>query len=220
MQMKVARKIRPTRGRNYRSKVSRSKSLQIVHTESLLERDFVRLANFDKKVSQIFFQPIGIRFHYLGRRRRYFPDFLIVTTDERYILVEVKLTQFVDTNLNKAKFIAAKMLCSEKGWTFQVMTEEQIRLGHLQRNLRLLLEVKTFPMIPSVAEYIKAFLRRIGPLSIKDLRNECSVVDAPMLMINLYKLIYAHEVKVELVKQELSEKSLVWILEEEVTSIG
>lgn len=220
MQMKVARRIRPTRGRNYRSKVSRSKSLQIVHTESLLERDFVRLANFDKKVSQIYFQPIGIRFHYLGRRRRYFPDFLIVTTDDRYTLIEVKLTQFVDTNLNKAKFIAAKMLCSEKGWTFQVMTEEQIRIGHLQRNLRLLLEVKTFPIVPSVTEYIKTFLRNKGPLSIKELRNECSIIDTSMLMINLYKLIYAHEVKVELVKRELTEKSVVWLSEGEVSNIG
>lgn len=214
------RRIRPTRGRNYRSKISRSKNLDIIHAESLLERDFVRLANFDKKVLQIFFQPIGIRFHYLGRRRRYFPDFLLVTTDNRYILVEVKLTQFVDTNLNNAKFIAAEMLCSEKGWAFNVMTEDQIRLGYLQRNLRLLLEMKSYPMMPSVTEYIKAVLKCNGPLTIKELRNECSIVETPMLMINLYKLIYAHEVKVELVKQELSEKSLVWVLEGDVMNLG
>jgi hypothetical protein len=206
-----ARRIRPTRGRNYRSKISRSKSLRIIHTESLLERDFVRLANFDSKVLKISFQPIGIRFHYKGRRRRYFPDFLIITKDGQPFLIEVKLTKFVNTNLNKAKFEAARLLCLEKGWIFHVITEEQIRIGFLQTNLKLLLEVKAHKTTPAVTEYIKTVLQCYGPLTIAELLKQCEIVEASMIMLNLNKLIYAHEVKAEVIKQRLSQKSYVWV---------
>ncbi|MDQ0897495.1 TnsA endonuclease N-terminal domain-containing protein [Paenibacillus sp. V4I7] len=207
-----ARRIRPTRGRNYRSKISRSKSLRIIHTESLLERDYVRIANFDSKVSKISFQPIGIRFHYKGRRRRYFPDFLIVTRDGQCYLIEVKLTKFVNTNLNKAKFEAARLLCLEKGWIFQVITEEQIRIGYLQSNLKLLLEVKAHKTTPAVTEYIKTVLKCYGPLTVAELLKQCEIVEASMMMLNLNKLIYAHEVMAEVVKERLSQKSYVWVV--------
>ncbi|WNR43018.1 TnsA endonuclease N-terminal domain-containing protein [Paenibacillus roseipurpureus] len=208
----VARRIRPTRGRNYRSKISRSKSLRIIHTESLLERDYVRLANFDNKVLKISFQPIGIRFHYKGRRRRYFPDFLIVTKDGQHFLIEVKLTKYVNSNLNKAKFEAARLLCLEKNWTFHVITEEQIRIGYLQSNLKLLLEVKAHKTTPAVTEFIKTVLICYGPLTIAELLKQCEIVEASMMMLNLHKLIYAHEVKAEVVKERLSQKSYVWVV--------
>lgn len=98
-----ARKIRPTRGRHYRSKIGSSKSLRIIHAESLLERDYVRLCNFDPTVAKIYYQPIGIQYHYDSRKRRYFPDYMIITRDNRHFLVEVKLKEFVGSNLNRAK---------------------------------------------------------------------------------------------------------------------
>ncbi|MCZ8514346.1 TnsA endonuclease N-terminal domain-containing protein [Paenibacillus filicis] len=206
-----ARKIRPVRGRNYRCKISRSKSLGITHSESLLERDYVRLCNFDPTIKEIHFQPIGIRFHYKGRKRRYFPDYLVITNDNGYVLVEVKLKKFVDTNLNKAKFLAAKQLCSEKGWNFQVVTEDQIRPGYLQRNIKLLLEVKCFELTPSVSEYIKTIINYHGPLSVMELREVCKIVDASLVMRNLFKLIYAQEVCTELIEQQLTDNSLLWV---------
>lgn len=219
--MKIpARKIRPTRGRHYRSKIGSSKSLKIIHAESLLERDYVRLCNFDPKIKKIYFQPIGIRFHYDGRKRRYFPDYLIITRDNHYYLVEVKLKEFVGSNLNRAKFYAASKLCEEKGWTFIVVTEDQIRIGFLQKNLRLLHEVKRHKITPAIAEYIKAMLDHIGPQTVGDLRKACQIVDASMFMLNLHKLIYASEVATDLIHQPLNDNSLIWGLPKEEDVCG
>lgn len=219
--MKIpARKIRPTRGRNYRSKIGSSKSLKIIHAESLLERDYVRLCNFDPTVIKIYYQPVGIQFHYDGRKRRYFPDYLIITRDNRYCLVEVKLKEFVGSNLNRAKFYAATKFCEEKGWTFIVVTEDQIRLGFLQKNLRLLHEVKRHNITPVIAEYIKAMLDHFGPQTVSDLRKACDIVDASLFMLNLHKLIYANEVATDLIHQPLNDKSLIWFLPNEEDACG
>ncbi|WP_079908699.1 TnsA endonuclease N-terminal domain-containing protein [Paenibacillus sp. 32352] len=219
--MKIpARKIRPTRGRHYRSKIGSSKSLKIIHAESLLERDYVRMCNFDPTIIKIYYQPVGIRFHYDGRKRRYFPDYLIVTRDNRYYLVEVKLKEFVGSNLNRAKFYAATKLCEEKDWTFIVVTEEQIRQGHFQKNLRLLHEVKRYKINPAIAEYIKAMLEHIGPQTVSDLRNACVIVNASMFMLNLHKLIYASEIGTDLIHQPLNDNSLIWDLPKKEDTCG
>ncbi|TNJ63771.1 hypothetical protein FE784_23925 [Paenibacillus hemerocallicola] len=219
--MKIpVRKIRPTRGRHYRSKIGSSKSLKIIHAESLLERDYVRLCNFDPKISKIYYQPIGIHFHYDGRNRRYFPDYLVFTRDSRCYLIEVKLKEFVGSNLNRAKFNAAVKLCEEKDWTFLVVTEDQVRPGYLQKNLRLLHEVNRHKIIPSIAEYIMEMLKFMGPQSIVDLRNACSIVDASLFMLNLHKLIYACRIGTDLVHKPLNDKSLIWFLPTKEGSYG
>jgi hypothetical protein len=150
MKWKPRRRIRPTRGRNYRSKITRSKGFRIIHAESLLERDAVRLFNFNPKIISIRYQSIGIKFHYQGTKRRFFPDYEIHTDEGHTLLVEVKLSKFVKTEKNKAKFLAAKIHCSEIGWTFIVMTENEIRKGFLQQNIKLLNEVKCFSLEPAV----------------------------------------------------------------------
>jgi hypothetical protein len=211
MNLKPARKIRPTKGPNYRCKISRSKNLSIVHSESLLERDFVKMCNFDSSILEIYFQPYGIRYHYKGIRRRYFPDYLLLTKDGRYLLVEVKLKKYTDTDLNKAKFIVGQEFCRERNWTYHVVTEDQVRPGFFQRNLSLLLEVKCHESNPVVTEYIQTVLQFEGPLSIQDLRKKCSLVDGPTLMINLYKLIYTKTVHTDLISRKLSDDSSVWV---------
>ncbi|WP_284640795.1 TnsA endonuclease N-terminal domain-containing protein [Paenibacillus silviterrae] len=219
--MKIpVRKIRPTRGRHYRSKIGSSKSLKIIHAESLLERDYVRLCNYDPSIIKIYYQPVGIRFHYDGRKRRYFPDYLIVTRDNRYYLVEVKLKEFVGSNLNRAKFYAATKLCEEKGWSFNVVTEDQIRPGYLQKNLRLLHEVKRHKITPAVAEYIKVMLEHMGPQTVSELRKACEIVDASMFMLNLHKLIYASEISTDLIHKPLNDNSVVWGLPRKEDACG
>ncbi|MFD2613199.1 TnsA endonuclease N-terminal domain-containing protein [Paenibacillus gansuensis] len=215
-----ARKIRPTRGRHYRSKIGSSKSLRVIHAESLLERDYVRLCNFDPIVVKIYYQPVGIRFHYNGRKRRYFPDYLIITRDNRYCLVEVKSKEFVGSNLNRAKFYAATKFCEEKGWSFIVVTEDQIRLGFLQNNLRLLNEVNRHKVTPAITAYIIAMLNHLGPQTISDLRKACNIVDASLFMLNLHKLIFASKVITDLVSQPLNDNSVICGLPSEEDACG
>jgi hypothetical protein len=115
--------------------------------------------------------------------------------------------------LNKAKYRAAMLLCQERGWTFQVMTEEQIRPGFLQTNLKKLLEVKCHKVTPAVAEFIRTTLSYEGPTNIQDLRKQCSIVDPSLFMLNLHKLIYDYQIYTDLIRSKLNDKSIVWVKE-------
>jgi len=205
-----ARKIRPSKGRNYRSKISRSKSLRVIHAESLLERDYVRLCNFDKMVEEIAFQPIGIKYNYKGRTRRYFPDYLLRTTDGRYFLVEVKLKKYADTDKNRAKFMAAEEHCRIKGWNFMVVTEDQVRPGYLQHNLTILLGVKAHKENTIVTEYILTLLNYLKQVKLGELMARCNMIDNSIFMVNVLKLIYTGRIIIDLIRSKLSKESMLY----------
>lgn len=83
-----------------------------------------------------------------GQPHRYFTDFIVVSLDKygekQVTLIEVKpykeqfppvkrnkkksryLTEAITYEVNQAKWAAAKKLCAEKGWAFQVLTEKEI----------------------------------------------------------------------------------------------
>jgi hypothetical protein len=207
--MMPARKIRPSKGRNYRSKISRSKSLRVIHAESLLERDYVKLCNFDKMVEQISFQPIGIKYNYKGRTRKYFPDYLLRTIEGKYVLVEVKLKKYADTDKNRAKFMAGEEHCRLKGWSFMVVTEDQVRPGYLQHNLTILLGAKVHKEAPIVIEYILTLLSYLKQVRLGDLMIKCSLIDNPIFMVNVFKLIYTGRIVTDLIDSKLSKESIL-----------
>jgi hypothetical protein len=209
--MKPARRIRPTKGRNYRSKITRSKNIDVVHAESILERDFVKMCNFDPAIKHIRYQPISIEYQYKGRKRTYYADYELTSIDDKTHIVEVKPKSKMDSDRNKAKYLAGMAHCKEKGWVFQVVNEEQIRPGFFQWNLDLLLEVKHLKLSLEVAALIKEALYAVGPCSIKSLFDTCEVLELPIFKVILYKLIYSSEIKINLIKQQISDESLIWL---------
>lgn len=79
-----------------------------------------------------------------GKNRRYFPDFLIHTKSGQTTLIEVKpkaqtkppkkqdkitrkyITEVMTYGKNQAKWNSAEAYCKAKGWSFTIMTEDQI----------------------------------------------------------------------------------------------
>lgn len=117
--------------------------------ESTLERDFVTLCAFDDAVASIESQPISLSYRApSGRSYRYTPDYLVryhqlpgATRPER--LCEIKYEEDLLENGQKyaAKFAAAAAFASERGWSFEVVTEVSIRTPYLD-NVRFLLPYK------------------------------------------------------------------------------
>ncbi|RED89230.1 TnsA endonuclease-like protein [Cohnella phaseoli] len=208
---KPVRKIRPSRGMHYRSKIPRSKSLKIVHTESLLERDFVRLSNYDRAVKNIFFQCVSLKYNYKGKSHKYYPDFLLQLHDGRFLLIEVKLKKYKDTDENKAKYKAGEAYCKKEGWTFIVVTEDEIRPGFLQPNLKLLLGVKVHKETPIITEYILSVISLYQEIKIKELMDACRLVTQSLFLINLYKLIYSGIIYTDLIGSRLTMDSILRI---------
>lgn len=82
-----------------------------------------------------------------GRKRRYFPDFLVKINDKndkiKTIMIEIKpftqtqkpkprktdkyLKEEYTYAVNKAKWKAAELMCEAKGWTFLVVTEKDVK---------------------------------------------------------------------------------------------
>lgn len=86
-----------------------------------------------------------------GKYRRYFPDFLVTTRgadgSQQKTMVEIKpkkqtmepqknkkmskayIKEIVEWGVNSAKWAAAKEFCLDRGWKFQVITEDDLDIA-------------------------------------------------------------------------------------------
>lgn len=107
-----------------------------VAVESTLERDFALLQRFDPEVKRVEEQPVRIEYRDgNGSRRSYVPDFLVTpaSPQQKSRLVEVKFStdlQLLSGVLNE-RFAAARSYAAQRGWTFDVVTETDIRTPRL-----------------------------------------------------------------------------------------
>jgi len=127
---------------------SSSKNDQMAAFESLLEKDFFLLLDFDDSVESI--EPQPVRVPVPGVPNGYVPDALIhyrpdpVTGEVRKPrLVDVKHTSDLERNGHKyeTKFESARQYAEERGWVFEVVVQKHIRSARLQ-NLKFLREYR------------------------------------------------------------------------------
>ena len=140
---------------NYRSVTGRVETLsgQTVSFESTLERDLALLLDFDATVNKITPQPLRIEFRVgSGPKRTYTPDLLVTLHNTitgktpEPILYEVKYSEELKDRANELEpgFQAARMLCQQRGWHFQVMDETFIRTQYLE-NVKKLRSYRRYP---------------------------------------------------------------------------
>ncbi|MCB8818877.1 Tn7 transposase TnsA N-terminal domain-containing protein [Desulfosporosinus shakirovi] len=125
--------------------------------ESLVERDYMYLLEFDHGVRSFCEQPLSIKYAYEGRTYRYTPDIKIVRNNKVTEIVEVKpktkLVKLLDDEKFKRKLLVANTFCIQKGYRFKVVTDEDIRKGNLLRNIKLLFKFSRM-VVPS-ADFLK-----------------------------------------------------------------
>ena len=131
---------RPTNPKKY---VGNTK--QIVY-RSLLERRFMRYCDLNEDIlfwasEELpirYYNPITQKFH------RYFPDFIVKTSNNQKYMIEIKPYRQIDKPKmpkkktksymresleyikNKAKWSAAKAYCEDKGMQFKIITEKDL----------------------------------------------------------------------------------------------
>lgn len=75
---------------------------------------------------------------WIEKRRKYFPDFLVVMKSGKVLLIEVKPLNQVPLNeaqvkfdptmmKNYCKWKAVSAFCKQKGWEFRIMTEKELK---------------------------------------------------------------------------------------------
>lgn len=120
--------------------------------EGTLERDFLYLMDFDPDVVGVEEQPVKVPVPGgRGRGAYYIPDFLVQRQEGPLWLVEVKSTDDLEKNAEdyEAKFKAAKSYADDRGWTFQIVTDKEIRTPKL-KNIRRLLSYRNRKVDPGV----------------------------------------------------------------------
>jgi len=116
--------------------------------ESILERDFLYLLEFDHfDVVSFHDQPCRIQYRLNGKRYRYTPDFYVVRKHKRQI-IEVKPLEKARDKKNRARYQAASQVCEREGYEFKVVTEVDIQKQPQLDNVKLLLKYQRTQLHP------------------------------------------------------------------------
>lgn len=114
-------------GGNITGAVPSRKVGRIVHFESLTERAYIYLLEYDDQVTHYEEQPCRIDYAVEGQRRHYTPDFAVSWREGLPSLIECKPTTHLDDEDNRLKWTAAQLWCARHGYTFAVVTDALIR---------------------------------------------------------------------------------------------
>lgn len=108
-----------------------------VYFDSLIERDFIYLLEYEPHVIYFKEQPFKIQYQVNGRRRRYTPDFHFIYNGID-IVAECKPVNKMDEKENQQKFTAARTWCAEQPGhpIFKVITDSALRHGYFLANVR------------------------------------------------------------------------------------
>ncbi len=134
---------------------SSRKSEEMDAFESLLEKDYLLVLDFDDAVESFEVQPVRIPVK--GVPRGYVPDILVryrpdpATGEVRKpLLAEVKRSDYLKLHAEKyaPKFASAKVYAQKEGWEFRPVDETEIRLPRL-RNIKFLREYRNVEPVES-----------------------------------------------------------------------
>lgn len=140
-----------------------------IEYESLLERDFVRLALLDPDVSSISHQPFLLD---LGEFGNYVPDFLLVGPT-RKLVVEVKPEQRALNAKNKPRLACAERVLKERGFDFLVATEKFIRWDKRHERASILLRYARSQLSADLSQRVaKVASRHQQGITIRALASE------------------------------------------------
>ena len=171
--------------------------------ESLLERDFIYLLEFDKDVISYIEQPETITYHISNRRYRYTPDFLVIRKNKKQ-LIEVKpykkLLIILEDEIKKKKFIEAASYCKSQGYQeFKIFTDKDIDKGYL-KNIKYLFSFSKLKVPASCKLIIQNELMDSGPQKISQILFKLATGKEEVNKYYSYILamLYHQEIKTEL----------------------
>jgi hypothetical protein len=136
--------------------------------ESLLEADHLLLLDHDPSVRKYDVQPVVIPV--VGVPRGYVPDALVeFRPDEDGVipnpeLREVKSTLDLERNATKyaPKFEAAHAYCEQRGWSFKIITEKDIRVPRLA-NVKFVRAYENQEHPPPMVDEVLKRISDMGP---------------------------------------------------------
>ena len=197
------------RGGNVIGKFPSIKMGRMIAFESLLERDFVYLLDYDPAVEWFEEQPLIIEYMSDDKVLSYTPDFHLIE-GKHNVLVECKPDRFVDTEENRPKFAAARAWCAHQGWEFRIVTDQQVRTGFRLQNVKLLTRYARQVVGPVMQGRIFVLLHDAKTqLTISGLAGEIAPDDLARGTASILHLAFHHEICLSLDEAPISQETLV-----------
>lgn len=179
-----------SRGGNVIGKFPSLKMQRQIAFESLLERDFVYILDYDTAVSWFEEQPLAIEYLHEGKTLHYTPDFHLVEHGQ-HVLVECKPVHFVNTTTNSRKFAVAQAWCQACNWQFRIVTDSEVRAGYRLHNIKLLTAYARQRLDPTLRCELYALLQSIPAATpIQDLAYALRGSDPVAVTAGLLHLAY------------------------------
>jgi hypothetical protein len=182
--------------------------------ESLLERDYMILLDFDDDVERFEEQPVQIPFR--KGVKPYVPDLLIhydqSRQDRRPVLAEVKHTSDLTKHQDKyaPKFEQAEHYAKNRQWDFRVVTEQESRPARLKalKFLREYLHVEPDP--GDVARVIATLGAADGEMPLNELLDNLCTTDTERLLLvpTVWHLVATRRVAIDY-DQPIHDKTLL-----------
>ena len=178
------------RGGNVIGRFPSLKMQRMIAFESLLERDFIYLLDYDAAVTWFEEQPLTIEYEHEGKLRHYTPDFHLVE-DGQQVLVECKPDHFVTTTDNQRKFAVAQAWCQAYEWQFRIVTDAEVRAGYRLHNVKLLTAYARLRLDPILRCQLYAALQSLPSATpIPDLARTLHPADPAAVTAGLLHLAY------------------------------
>ena len=176
----------------------------LLEYESLLERDWMLLLDFDRGVQGVREQPLRLCYRRGGRRASHVPD-LLVWRAGGVELCDVKSAERVGEPGFQAQVRAMELACAEAGWGYRVLCEPD---RQVLVNVRWLAGFRECPVDPDGERERMLSVLAAGPALISELLvGACEPALArPVLM----HLLWTGRVLVD-VGEPLGDESRVWM---------
>jgi predicted nuclease of restriction endonuclease-like RecB superfamily len=205
-----SRKIKASNKLSTRGKHNSSKMFRMIPWESTLERDFIKILDYDQTIIHFEFQPVEINYFFQGKKRMYYPDFLVRKSDMKVYIFEVKAYSKLNHPKNLIKYQVGKKYCSENNMIYAVVTEKDIRQGYLIENIDLLTEARRDSYSTRIMVEILKTVEEIGiPLSVAELRSNLIHIEEPEFRCNLFHLIYTQKLKADLISYPINDEFVI-----------
>lgn len=182
--------------------------------ESLLERDYMILLDFDDDVERFEEQPVSIPFK--KGVKPYVPDVLIHYDPSRQgsrpVLAEVKHTSDLKKHQDKytPKFEQAERYAQNREWDFRVVTEKEIRPERLKalKFLREYLHVEPYP--GDIARVLAELGGAGGQLPLDELLDGLCATDTERLLLvpTVWHLVATRRIAIDY-DQPINDKTLL-----------
>jgi hypothetical protein len=182
---------------------------RMIAFESLLERDFIYLLDYDARVEWFEEQPLTIEYEHEAQTLHYTSDFHVIGAGQQ-VVVECKPERFVETPDNQRKFAVARAWCVARGWEFRVVTDQQIRAGHRLSNIKRLTQYARLSLDPVFRYRVNVVLQDApNPLTLQALAQAIEATDPDRAMAGLLHLAFHHQLNLALDLAPLSGQTLV-----------